>query len=59
LERKPDDWEGKIKMALTIDEWCQNLKDFGATFYEKVEDSEDIVMTLQEGIRRANGMKNC
>jgi hypothetical protein len=46
LERKSDDWEGKTKMALTIDERCGILKDFGATFYEKVEDCEDIVKTL-------------
>jgi hypothetical protein len=46
-------------MALTIDERCEVLKDFGATFYEKVEDCEDIVKTLQEGLRRANGTKNC
>jgi hypothetical protein len=52
LETKPDDWEGKIGMTLTMDERCEVLKDFGATFYEKVEDCEDIATTLQEGIRK-------
>ena len=28
------------------------MKDFGATFYEKVEDCEDIAKTLEEGIRK-------
>jgi len=50
LERKPDDWNGRIGMALTMDERCEIMKDFGATFYEKVEDCEDIAKTLQEGI---------
>lgn len=52
LEREPDDWEEKIRMALTMDERCEVLKSFGATFYEKVEDCEDIAKTLQEGIRK-------
>ena len=52
LEREPDDWEEKIRMALTMDERCEVLKGFGATFYEKVEDCEDIAKTLQEGIRK-------
>ncbi|KAH0556758.1 hypothetical protein GP486_005455 [Trichoglossum hirsutum] len=52
LERRPDDWEGKIRMALTMDERCEVLKGFGATFYEKVEDCEDIAKTLQEGIQK-------
>jgi hypothetical protein len=52
LEIEPDDWKGKIGMTLTMDERCEVLKDFGATFYEKVEDCEDIVKTLQEGIRK-------
>ena len=52
LERKPEDWEGRIGMVLTMDERCEVLKDFGATFYEKVEDCEDIAKTLQEGIRK-------
>ena len=51
-ERKPDDWEEKIRIALTMDERCEVLKDSGATFYEKVEDCEDIVKTLQEDIRK-------
>ncbi|KAI9870061.1 MAG: hypothetical protein M1830_004733 [Pleopsidium flavum] len=51
LERKPDDWDGKINMALTMDERCEVLKDFGATFYENVEDCKDIAKTLQEGIQ--------
>ncbi|KAI9861626.1 MAG: hypothetical protein M1813_005236 [Trichoglossum hirsutum] len=51
LERRPDDWEGRIKMALTMDERCEILEAFGATFYEKVEDCEDIAKTLQEGIQ--------
>jgi hypothetical protein len=52
LEIEPDDWKGKIGMTLTMDERCEVLKDFGATFYEKVEDCEDIAKTLQEGIRK-------
>jgi len=52
LERKPEDWEGRIGMVLTMDERCEVLKDFGATFYEKVEDCEDIAKTLEEGIRK-------
>ena len=35
-----------------MDERCEVLKDFDATFYEKVGDCEDIVKTLQEGIRK-------
>jgi hypothetical protein len=35
-----------------MDERCEVLKDFGATFYEKVEDCEDIAKTLQEGIQK-------
>lgn len=50
LGRKPDGWEGRIKMALTMDERCEILKDFGATFYENVDDCEDISKTLPEGI---------
>ena len=40
--------EEKFRMALTIDERCEVSKDFGTTFYEKVEDCEDILKTLQE-----------
>lgn len=50
LERVPDDWYRRISMVLTMDERCEALKDFGATFYEKVEDCEDIAKTLQEGV---------
>ncbi|EON66291.1 hypothetical protein W97_05684 [Coniosporium apollinis CBS 100218] len=50
LEREPDDWAGRIRMVLTMDERCEVLKDFGATFYEKVEDCVDIAKTLQEGV---------
>ena len=53
LERKPDDWEGRIKMALTMDERCEILKDYGATFYENVEDCEDIAQTLPDSIEKA------
>ena len=59
MERKPDDWEGKIKMTLTMDERCEVLKDFGATFYEKVEDCEDIAKTLQDGIRKGKRYEKC
>lgn len=52
LSRKPDDWDGKMRMALTMDERCEVLKGFGATFYETVEDCEDIPKTLLEGIRK-------
>ena len=44
--------EEKFRMALTIDERCEISKDFGTTFYEKVEDCEDILKTLQEGIQK-------
>ena len=35
-----------------MDERCEVLKDFDGTFYEKVEDCEDIAKTLEEGIRK-------
>ncbi|KAK4985127.1 hypothetical protein LTR66_008275 [Elasticomyces elasticus] len=50
LDRKPDDWDGRINMALTMNERCDVLKDFGATFYEDVEDCKDIPTTLRKGV---------
>ena len=52
LPRKPDDWDGKISMTLTMDERCDVLKSFGATFYESVKACDDIPKTLEEGIER-------
>ena len=58
LPRKPDDWDGKISMVLTMDERCAVLKSFGATFYESVEACDDIPKTLEEGIERGKRYKD-
>ena len=58
LPRKPDDWDGKIAMVLTMDERCDVLKSFGATFYETVEACDDIPKTLEEGIERDKRYKD-
>lgn len=46
-------------MALTMDERCENLKDFGAKFHERVEDCEDNANHSKKAFKRASGMKNC
>ncbi|KAJ6437229.1 histone-fold protein [Purpureocillium lavendulum] len=48
----PDGWYERINMAITADERCEVLKSFGATYYETVDDCEDIPKTLEEGRQR-------
>ncbi|KAL9620540.1 MAG: hypothetical protein Q9160_004901 [Pyrenula sp. 1 TL-2023] len=55
LARKPDDWNARIMMALTMDERCEVLKQFNATFYEKIEDCKDIPNSLEDGIQGGKG----
>ena len=57
LTQKPDDFEGKIHMALTMDEHCDVLREFGAIFYAKAEECEDIPASLEEGIRRGEAYR--
>ncbi|RYP58161.1 hypothetical protein DL770_010503 [Monosporascus sp. CRB-9-2] len=52
LDRIPPDWYGTINLALTADERCEILKRHGATFYDDVEDCNDIPKTLEEGYQR-------
>jgi hypothetical protein len=52
VNRMPDDWYGRINMALDGDERCEILKCFGAKFFDNVEDCVDIPKTLLEGIER-------
>jgi len=49
LEYMPDDWYGRINMAVTADERCDVLKSFGARFYEEVKECDDIPNTVEEG----------
>ena len=58
LPGKPDDWDGKISMVLTMDERCDILKSFGATFYGTAEACDDIPKTLEEGIERGKRYKD-
>jgi len=58
LPRKPDDWDEKIGMVLTMDERCDVLKSFGATFYGTAEACDDIPKTLEEGIERDKPYKD-
>jgi hypothetical protein len=51
LDRQPDDFR-RIEMALTMDERCEVLQGFGATFYKRVEDCDDIPKSLGEGLER-------
>ena len=52
LDREPDDWEGRIRMAMSMDERCQVIKDFGGMHFETAEDCPDISTSLQEGVDR-------
>ena len=49
LKLQPDGWEAKFNMILSMDEQCDVLKDFGATFYQNIEECNDLPMTLEEG----------
>lgn len=50
LPRKPDDWEGRIGMTLSMDERCRVLEEFGAKFYERLEDCPDLAGTVERGM---------
>ena len=52
LLRKPDAWDAKINLVLTMDERCEVLKSFGARFYQRIEDCGDIASTLQDAVER-------
>ena len=52
LPRKPDAWDAKINLVLTMDERCEVLKSFGARFYEKIEDCDDVALTLEDAMVR-------
>jgi hypothetical protein len=54
LERKPEMWDEKICFALTMDERCDVLKGFGATFYESVEEYEAVPLTLHDAVEKGN-----
>jgi len=49
LPARPRGWGPRMRMVLTMDEKCDAMKDFGAVFYEKVEDCPHVAKTLEEG----------
>lgn len=49
---KPWGLDEKLLYILTMDERCEVLKEFGATFFEKVEDCPDIASNF-EGAKRS------
>jgi hypothetical protein len=51
----PDGWEQKLSYVLTMNERCDALRDFGAEFYERIEDCEDIDLTLEGAVERGKG----
>jgi hypothetical protein len=57
MPRMPDGWDNMIHMALTMDERCELLKEFGATFYTNRDKCEDLSSTLEEGIERGRRYK--
>jgi hypothetical protein len=57
LPLMPDGWDARIHMALTMDERCELLKEFGATFYENKDGCEDLPSSLEEGVQRGRRYK--
>ena len=56
LERKPDDWEGKIKVALTMDERCEiTVRRFTRTW----KNVKTLPRLYQKVLKMPEGTKNC
>jgi hypothetical protein len=50
LRQRPENWNAKMNYVLTMDERCEDLKDFGVIFYEK--DCDDVATTLEEAAEK-------
>jgi len=48
--RKPEDWVD-LAYCRTMEERCKILEEFGATFYEDVEQCDKLPWNLDEGVR--------
>ncbi|KAH0426241.1 hypothetical protein CcaCcLH18_10470 [Colletotrichum camelliae] len=49
LPQRPTEWNRVMHRVLTMDEKCEALKAFGATFYPRVEDCVDLPKSVEEG----------
>ncbi|KAI8271305.1 hypothetical protein K4K58_000184 [Colletotrichum sp. SAR11_239] len=49
LPQRPPEWNGVMHRVLTMDEKCEALKAFGATFYPRIEDCMDLPKSVEEG----------
>ncbi|KAI4641447.1 uncharacterized protein J4E79_011654 [Alternaria viburni] len=49
--RRPEDWVD-LAYCRTMEERCKILEEFGATFYEDVEQCDKLPWSLDEGIRK-------
>ncbi|KAK7992395.1 hypothetical protein PG988_001189 [Apiospora saccharicola] len=52
LPRLPEDWYARVNMATTPGERCKVFKRFDATYYQTLEECEDIPKTLEDGIQK-------
>lgn len=52
LPQAPDSWEKAVDKASTMDERCEVLKTFGATFYASLADCPHISKTIQEAYEK-------
>jgi hypothetical protein len=52
--KEPDDWHARMGYVLSMDEQCDVLKQFGAKFYAKAENCEDISKTIEQAVRKGN-----
>jgi len=48
--RRPENWS-KLRLCGNMDERCEVLKEFGATFYERVDEYDKLPETMEEGVR--------
>lgn len=47
--RKPEDWV-ELAFCRTMEERCKVLEEFGATFYEHIQQCEKLPQTLEKGV---------
>ncbi|KAL9109432.1 MAG: hypothetical protein Q9227_005940 [Pyrenula ochraceoflavens] len=52
LPGKPDKWEERVGMCLSMDDRCEVLKGFGAKFYGSPGECEDLLGTIEEAVER-------
>jgi hypothetical protein len=52
--KEPDNWRVRMGYISSMDEQWDALKQFGAKFFTKVEDCEDISTTLEQAVRKGN-----